>query len=500
MSAVRKKIRNRQFAKIWNLPMPPLPTVERWKTQQKKSEATRRAEKKKSIEESIANNQVKKAVQSLDDHPTAPPGREQYQKLLKLVRAIPLKDRARMRQLFHEWGFDRPSTERIGERMSIMQAGMDWQRRLLLKWGPRLGNARTKREPDGTAVRTEHMKPFYEDDMLTSAIEAELIEHHAMPEELAILNRTVLLRQLLKKAADGHFYGDNDTRPIGMCPRPAADVLRGGASNAAHILGYHLLPYFGHMATALMSGTEAVSTGFQLRFSAEKWTVGIMTDGSNAFCRCHSEDEVEAIEEAQKLVREDDTFAEHREEILGALEYILRDLVFQRTESARGVTVVDGELVCIEIEEGEIQGGLFSSVRYCLLTAMKVLRPLKKEFPEVGTLAIIDDKTAALVVASRRAALMVPKWCERYGELMEKIRQLVNPRKYKIAQHPDAIDTEWDLEPLLHLFPADPKDGSRPSIVRTATKLNGVGIGFETTEGIAERRRDEQWQPRAPKS
>jgi hypothetical protein len=64
----------------------------------------------------------------------------------------------------------------------------------------------------------------------------------------------------------------------------------------------------------------------------------------------------------------------------------------------------------------------------------------------------------------------------------------VNPRKYKIAQHPDAIDTEWDLEPLLHLFPADPKDGSRPSIVRTATKLNGVGIGFETTEGIAERR------------
>ena len=68
---------------------------------------------------------------------------------------------------------------------------------------------------------------------------------------------------------------------------------------------------------------------------------------------------------------------------------------------------------------------------------------------------------------------------------MAAIDQLIQFRKFTVLQHPKAIGTDHDLEPLLDKFPHQIHEGKRkgPSIERNAAKLNGVAIGFETDTG-----------------
>jgi hypothetical protein len=65
-----------------------------------------------------------------------------------------------------------------------------------------------------------------------------------------------------------------------------------------------------------------------------------------------------------------------KDELLWAVDLLTADLVFYRSHSGSVLTTVDGLMRRFKLLGGEVQGGLWSMVRYCITTAMLVLRPL----------------------------------------------------------------------------------------------------------------------------
>ena len=227
--------------------------------------------------------------------------------------------------------------------------------------------------------RTEHLKPFYPYDFLAWGTVAEAIEQNVMPSlTRQIFRSTTLAQQLLKKDDNGRFTMQSGTRPIGKGERLVADALRARASAAAHAVGAWLTT-FGQWALGVASGGEAAATASQIKMDANYDTLTVFCDCSNAFCRVDNEDTTLAILEATDDVS--NSTIKDREHILDGLRFSLDDLVFTRTFDGCAVSVVTGQLRINGVPIGEVQGGLVSMLRFCIVICMRVFKILRREFP-----------------------------------------------------------------------------------------------------------------------
>ena len=150
------------------------------------------------------------------------------------------------------------------------------------KWvySGRLDQARCKKSPGLTGLRTDHYKHIFALAPFEWAVYFEAIECFAVIEPLRVLFGSVLAIQLLKKDSDGLFSSKSKTRPIGMCESLYKDALRGQASMAARLIG-PVLARYGQFAVGIPSGGEAASAAIQIMVSACNTTVVASTDCSN---------------------------------------------------------------------------------------------------------------------------------------------------------------------------------------------------------------------------
>ena len=148
------------------------------------------------------------------------------------------------------------------------------------------------------------------------------------------------------------------------------------------------------------------------------------------------------------------------------------------------MTVVNGSLERFAVLLGFTQGGLFSSVCFCIAVCFLVLKPLKEEFSEIEPKCIADDAHVPIVIREVPHIKRLARWCHRYVTL--SIRELhlsANARKFKILQSQRWVNTELDVARYIKLFPSQMHEGVRkyPTVVRGALKVNGVGVGFDAT-------------------
>ena len=173
-----------------------------------------------------------------------------------------------------------------------------------------------------------------------------------------------------------------------------------------------------------------------------------------------------------------------------AAEAALDDLAFMRTHHGEVLTVVDGSLDRFAVRLGFTQGGLFSMLSFCIAVCFLVLKPLKERYPEVVPKCIADDAHAPTVVREAADIERAAQWCTDYVKLSERELNLsANARKFKILQSRKWQDTELDVARFIKLFPSQMHEGKRkrPTVLRDALRVNGVGVGFDAAArtGIA---------------
>jgi len=451
-----------------------LPTVKDWMKRQAQPEAAKRAATAEVVKRAIRSNNLRAAVRAVDDTPGAPPGEKQHEQLMTLLIPGGTKSpKTTMQRLYVERGYDQPMQSRAETFYRNLQANKEWRKTLVERWAPRLTTARTKKAAGNSGLRTEHLKPFYENDMLHWSIVAEAIEKHVIPPGVQRFFATVLTLQLLKRDETGRYTLMSATRPIGKCERIIADAMVAGSSHAARKIGPYLRRY-GQWAVGVPSGGEAVSTAIQLRLTAKPNTLTLFCDCSNAFCRVDNDLTAEAcIELIEEVLA---SGVPEALEIVVAINYALDDLVFSRTWNGEAASVVDGTLRVTPIPGGEVQGGLMAMLRFVIYLCMKVFKPLRRDFEEVAPLNIADDSTAQITVDTPEALNRILAYVIRYDELMTLANQKNNMKKFKILQRP-GMPTELDVSSLISRFPKD-REGKGPTLVHTACKVNGVGVGF----------------------
>ena len=440
-----------------------------------------------------------------------------------LLRPIRADDKVEMRRLYSERGYDLPIEQRVTSfHTALQQSSADWKPKLVKKWLPRLALARTKKSPGNTGLRTEHLRPFYVADITSWSVIAEASEHHLYPTKTKVIYATISAASLLKRDASGRYSTKSGLRPIGKLERPLADFGRPSASRCAKVLGAYLAYAHSSYACGLKSGGEAVSTGLQLRISTTwgritradgttirtQTTVTLLTDCSNAFCRADNELCTKAIEALQDEVRElmaaggpalkhmVNVVGFDAAEIIAAAGLALDDIVYFRTFLGAATINLDGRLLRETIDAGETQGGLFSMPRFSVLFAIRVIRILKREFPEVTWRNIADDATGQLTVDTPEALAVIPRLLVRFDKLMsgdpddeddEGAKMKPNFAKFVLLQHRDFIGTDLDVANILGECPVDRETGQPPKIKRACSNNNGIPIGFDDAISIQER-------------
>ena len=101
--------------------------------------------------------------------------------------------------MWHQRKFDQP--ERAANDLSLWLADEDNKKELIKKWRPRLAAARNKKQPAGSGLRTEHIKPFFDVLEWQFCVLFEAIERFAIPDGIT---RTRGIDGLL--GSDGVLY------------------------------------------------------------------------------------------------------------------------------------------------------------------------------------------------------------------------------------------------------------------------------------------------------
>jgi hypothetical protein len=465
-----------------------LPTVKSWKERQEQTEGQRRLAARDAILDALANNNARAAERIIDDVPGARPGREEQEKLRRLLVPFEdVRDRYTLRSWSEQRGFHRPASERVAALKAKLRWGnAEADAALVRKWAPRLGSARIKRGPDGTGVRTEHNKPFYEIYTLQFALLGEAVAAHAISDGAKRTLRIVMMMSLLKKDNHGRYSTLSGIRPIGKCNRLLADMLRGDASPAMAALGAYLKRY-GQYAIAIRSGGEAVSRGTQLLLEQDTNVIAAFCDEENAYCREDNDIAAEALLELREEVRlgTDLPKGVTSAMLVAACEMMLDDLAFYREEEGVALTVVDGKLESIPLLGGEIQGGLFSVGRYCSMLAMKLVKPLMEKYPWLLGLCIVDDLTLLMPVYTAARLAELPAVFKMYDSLNATMRGKAAYRKFNVLQHPRHIGTDLDVANIIGNLPRDPDTHELPTIARGTCKLNGVRVGWDRGQMLA---------------
>ena len=111
--------------------------------------------------------------------------------------------------------------------------------------------------PNGSGLRTEHMKPTFFTDELTWSLFHESIATLRMPHEQRRYFTQLMLILLLKKDADGKYSKRSKRRPIGAGCATQRDSNRGAGSQVAKQVG-KLCVRFGQFSVSIKSGGEVV--------------------------------------------------------------------------------------------------------------------------------------------------------------------------------------------------------------------------------------------------
>ena len=305
----------------------------------------------------------------------------------------------------------------------------------------RLDQARCKKSPGLTGLRTDHYKHMFALAPFAWAVYFEAIEDFAVIEPLRVLFGSVLAIQLLKKDGAGLFSSLSKTRPIGMCESIYKDALRGQASLAARLIG-PVLAQYGQFAVGIPSGGEAAAAAIQIMVSACGTNVVASTDCSNAFCLADPDLIVTALLELRDDVN--DSERTNQAEVRSAIEWCLDELCFIRHDGGLVYSVVDGQLECFGIAVGEVQGGLASMTRFCVFAAIYILKPMRQRFPQVTPIAIADDACFVMDVPDARARAVLAAALRYYGELMHACHQKTNFNKLVILQHGAMLHEDVD--------------------------------------------------------
>ena len=465
-----------------------LPSMSSHIRQERKSNSERRADTIAFMKKAAWTRKLSKGAARMADVPDVPPNSTAEAQLRKLLPAD-VWPKPNMQRIFNERGFHRPRR--------IMQTLTDWLNAdegninaLVKQWRPCFFSARLKRAPAGTGLRTEHFKPFLDDNAKSFAILFEAIARYAMPPSIRRLSATVLTRQILKKLENGRHCLEAGTRAIGGMDHLFKEAWRPKASWAAKTIGPVLL-HFGQAAVGLASGGEAVPTIIQLNIDAPQRGQRVVTaalDFSNAYSTVNLDKAVDAVELFIEYVRgmSDDALSalgvKDRHEVIGAAKATIDDIVFMRTHDGEVLTATDGKLVRFAICLGFTQGGLFSMVAFCIAVCMHVLEPLKRQWPDTHAWCIADDAHVQSEIVSTDDIKELAAWVVEYCRLADAVLNLKsNARKFKLLQHVRWAGSPFDVAHFIDLFPAQQHDGvlKRPTIVRGALAVNGVGVGCD---------------------
>jgi hypothetical protein len=152
----------------------------------------------------------------MTDVPKVAPSDEAYGKLSKLLGFdfsydSPLAANDKRTIVWRQRGFDKP--ERAASELVDWLADEDNKKELVKKWRPRLAAARNKKQPAGTGLRTEHIKPFFDVLEWQFCVLFEAIERFVIPETIVRIAATVLATMLLKRLDDGTPHISAGLRP-----------------------------------------------------------------------------------------------------------------------------------------------------------------------------------------------------------------------------------------------------------------------------------------------
>ncbi|KOO31974.1 hypothetical protein Ctob_016067 [Chrysochromulina tobinii] len=137
----------------------------------------------------------------MTDVPKVAPTLEAYGKLSKLLGFeipydSPLATNEKRAAVWRQRKFDQP--ERAADDLSLWLADEDNKKELIKKWRPRLAATRNKKQPAGSGLRTEHIKPFFDVLEWQFCVLFEAIERFAIPDDITRIAATVLATMLLK--------------------------------------------------------------------------------------------------------------------------------------------------------------------------------------------------------------------------------------------------------------------------------------------------------------
>ena len=486
VAAIRERLallEDGRVRKLWTMARTAtrLPTVSDWEKRQVETESARRERIGASVKAELRRGNVTGAVRGIADTPSASPSDAALDTLTALVNPWEeANPKVRMKHLYQQYGYDRPIAERCAEFLKRLHADKDWRDVLIKRWAPRFAATRLRKAASGTGARSEHRKPFYMRDLLQWAIIGEAVSAYVIPPGAARVLGTVLAQQLLKKDKEGRYSSLSKTRPIGKCERLLADMLSHASRRATKALGPYLSSTYNQNAIAIPSGGEIISTGIQLRCHASRHCVTAFSDVSNAFCSADNEDTAEALEALREEVKQSGW--ESATAMVEACDTALRDLVFWRTRDSDMVTVVNGVLRVIRLRGGEVQGGLYSMLRFAVLVAIKVIRAIhtnQRLSTRIVEKSIADDLACQLDVLTPDDLELLVEWLLEYGRLMTIHKLRTNFGKFVIMQHADRAGTELDVATILERLPRDalpPHHG--PRVERLQHLMNGVPIGF----------------------
>ena len=113
---------------------------------------------------------------------------------------------------------------------------------------------------------------------------------------------------------------------------------------------------------------------------------------------------------------------------------------------------------------------------------MLVGKPLMEKYKDQAQLGIADDMHTQTFPTLPEHIVKLAEWTVDYVRLMKILNMVNNVSKFKLMQSEDAIGTILDVAKYLHLFPTGERtalfpNGEPPTIVRTATLVNGGAVG-----------------------
>ena len=475
----------------------------------------------------------------LDAVPSCPPTRATFDALAKLQESKPIDpELTRLRdERFPHLAEGETITATWGSAYDLFSKADG--KKLIAKWEPNISSLNELTAPDGTSWRGSHVKRFAKHAMLEFAMLHELVDRHLVTPRQLILLKSNSLIALLKPNGAGTFTLDNKKRPIGKNNRFQTSAFRPHARDVAKH-GAPYLASLGQMGS-LPCGIENTPRQLQITRDRHPTSIRRSEDAANAFPSLLRGSVLLGHRLLQARLRALPNPTDSERALIDvSIKSLEIYTVYRATPNNQWVNV-EGTLLNLPASGACVQGGILDASDFAIPWTLLVVHPMRELDPDcLNALAIADDvytearnerppptnlpaitdlmrsqaaAAAALASASPSDLLLAARArftthaaaalasvnaayhadphprplppdiaalataAHMFISLAEAVGVSANTSKVETDQADAAAATALDLQPFLHLFPANPKPSADLPAILPLTRVGFKAVG-----------------------